>query len=380
MKKITFPGRVGFYEEVKKLVHHYFEANGISKHANWQMVLKTIVILAWLATAYVLLLFASSSLVLAIVSAVAVAQGFVLVGFNIMHDGAHGSYWKSKRLNWAMGFSLDLIGGSHMFWRHKHNILHHTYTNINELDDDIQVGSIMRFSPEQTWRPWHRFQHWYAFPVYCLMTLLWVTIGDFRKFFTGRIGDYQLPKPSPAESVLFFLTKIFYFFYMLVLPMFFHPVLHVIAFFLLVHVVLGFTMATVFQLAHVVEDNTFPRPDPHSGEIDNEWAIHQVETTANFAPKSKLAAWYCGGLNFQIEHHLFPRICHIHYPAISQIVERTCREFGITYVSHPTLRKAVAAHYRFLIKLGNKDAADNLGAADVATVSEFMMPSSLEAK
>lgn len=352
MKKVTFPGRIGFHEQVKKRVNRYFETTNLSKHANWRMVLKTAVILAWLATGYVMLLYAASSLLMAIISAVAVAQGFVLVGFNIMHDGAHGSYSKSKRLNWLMGFTLDLIGGSNMFWRHKHNILHHTYTNINELDDDIQIGGIMRFSPEQPWRPWHRFQHLYAFPAYSLMTLLWVTIGDFRKFFTGRIGDYRLPKPGAGESFLFFLTKIFYFGYMLVLPMFFHPVLHVLAFFLIVHVVLGCTMATIFQLAHVVEDNAFPAPDPNSGKIDNEWAIHQVETTANFAPRSKFAAWYCGGLNFQIEHHLFPRICHIHYPVISKIVQKTCDEFGIKYVSHSTLRKAVAAHLRFLRDLG----------------------------
>lgn len=362
MKKISFPGRLGLYPEVKKRVNHYFEANGISKNADWRMVLKTVVILVWLGAAYILLLFSASSLVLAIISAIAVAQGFVLVGFNIMHDGAHGSYSKSKRLNWIMGFTLDLVGGSNMFWRHKHNILHHTYTNISELDDDIQVFGVMRLSPEQPWRPWHRFQHWYAFPAYSLMTLLWVTIGDFRKFFTGRIGDYKLPEPSPAESFLFFLTKIFYFGYMLALPMFFHPVLHVLAFFLIVHIVLGFTMALVFQLAHIVEDNTFPRPDPATGEIDNEWAIHEVETTANFAPESRLAAWYCGGLNFQIEHHLFPRICHIHYPAISKIVERTCREFRVAYVSYPTLSGAVAAHYRFLKKLGRKDIGGMIGA------------------
>jgi linoleoyl-CoA desaturase len=357
MTKITFPGRTGFHQEVKQRVQQYFAENHLSPHADWRMVLKTVVILAWLATSYVLLLFATSSLLLAIISAVAVAQGFVLVGFNIMHDGAHGSYSKNSRLNWIMGFTLDLIGGSNMFWRHKHNILHHTYTNINELDDDISISGVMRFSPEQSWQPWHRVQHWYAFPAYSLMTLLWVTFGDFRKFFSGRIGDYKLPKPSAGESFLFFLTKVFYFFYMLVLPMFFHPVLHVIGLFLLVHVVLGFSMATVFQLAHVVGDNTFPRPDPQTGEIDNEWAIHEVETTADFAPKSKLAAWYCGGLNFQIEHHLFPRVCHIHYPAISKIVERTCKEFGIKYVSYPTLRSAVVAHLRFLKMLGRKEPA-----------------------
>jgi linoleoyl-CoA desaturase len=357
MRKISFPLRLGFYHELKQRVQTYFEKNGISPHADWRMILKTVVILAWLATSYVLLVFFSSSLILAVISAFAVAQGFVLVGFNIMHDGAHGSYSKSKKVNWMMGFTLDLIGGSHIFWRHKHNILHHTYTNINELDDDIHVGNLMRFSPEQKRRPWHRFQHWYAFPLYGFMTLLWVSYGDFRKFFTGRIGDYELPKPSPGAAFLFFLTKFFYFSYMLILPMFFHPVAYVIGFFLLVHFVLGLTMATIFQLAHVVEDNAFPVPHPDSGEIENEWAIHEVETTANFAPKSRLAAWYCGGLNFQIEHHLFPRVCHIHYPAISKIVERTCREFGIKYMSYPTIRAAIVAHYQWLKKLGHKEPA-----------------------
>jgi linoleoyl-CoA desaturase len=191
MTKISFPNHVGFYEELKKRVNGYFEANGISKHADWRMVVKTVVILAWLATAYVLLVFISSSLVLAVISAIAVAQGFVLVGFNIMHDGAHGSYSKNKRVNLIMGYTLDLIGGSHMFWRHKHNILHHTYTNINELDDDIGDSGFMRLSPAQKRYPLHRFQHLYAFPAYGLMTLSWVTFGDFRNFFTGRIGDYS---------------------------------------------------------------------------------------------------------------------------------------------------------------------------------------------
>ncbi|KAA3659580.1 MAG: acyl-CoA desaturase [Calditrichaeota bacterium] len=357
MRKITFPGRVGFNTEVKKRVNHYFEENNISKNADWRMVLKTITILLWLATAYVLLLFSASSLLLAIISAIAVAQGFVLVGFNIMHDGAHGSYAKSKRLNDIMGFTLNLIGGSTMYWKHKHNILHHTYTNVTELDDDIQIHGILRFSPEQTWRPWHRFQHWYAFPVYGLMTLLWVTIGDFQKFFTGRIGEYKLPEPSAGEAFLFFLTKIFYFGYMLVIPMFFHPILHVVVLFLIVHVVLGFTMATVFQLAHVMEDNSFPRPDPATGAINNEWAIHQVETTANFAPENKFTTWYCGGLNFQIEHHLFPKICHIHYPAISKIVQRTCQDFQINYISYSSFSRAMATHYHFLKKLGWREAA-----------------------
>jgi linoleoyl-CoA desaturase len=154
---------------------------------------------------------------------------------------------------------------------------------------------------------------------------------------------------------------------MLVLPMFFHPVWQVLVFFLLVHFVLGITMATIFQLAHVVGENTFPVPDPQTNFVDNEWAIHEVETTANFAPKNKLAAWYLGGLNFQIEHHLFPRVCHIHYPAISKIVEKACRDFGIHYVSYPTVRAAIAAHYRFLKKLGREEAGALAWAPQMAS-------------
>lgn len=357
IKKIKFPGRAGFYLEVKKRVNQYFEENNISQNANWRMVIKTISILLWLVGSYALFLSTASSLLWVVISAFAMAQGFVLVGFNIMHDGAHGSYSKNKHLNWAMGFTLDLIGGSNLFWRHKHNILHHTYTNILEHDNDLESLSILRFSPDQPWRPINRFQHLYAFPLYSLMTIRMVTSGDFQKLFAGKIGTYDLPKIPLSEVILLFVTKAFYFGYMLVLPMFFYPVVNVLLFFLVTHIVLGFTMAIIFQLAHVMEENEFPQPDPESGIIENEWAVHQVETTANFAPKSKFAAWYCGGLNFQIEHHLFPRICHIHYPEISKIVRRACDEFKINYVSYPTMRQAVIAHWRYLKQQGNPQEA-----------------------
>lgn len=356
MQKLSFTAHVGFYEDVKKRVYNYFEEHGLSPHGDWRMYLKTALILFWLIASYAILVFATSSLIMAIITAVAVAQGLAWVGFNIMHDGNHESYSKNKYVNRIMGFTINFIGGSHWFWKHKHNVLHHTYTNIVELDEDIQIDGILRMSPEQPRKPWHRLQHLYAFPAYCFMSLLWVTIGDFRKFFTGRIGEYQLPKPSTKDTTLFFLTKLFYFGYMLILPMFFHPVLYVLAFFIFVHFVLGFTLAVTFQLAHVIEGNTFPKPNLAPPTIENEWAIHEVETTANFAPKNKLAYWLLGGLNFQIEHHLFPRICHIHYPEVSKIVRKACEEFGIKYVSYPTIRAAIAAHYRFLRTLGRRDS------------------------
>ena len=358
MDKVRFSGSSDFYETVRHRVNVYFLDNGISRTGDRRMFLKTGLITAWLAASYALLVFFSSSLIMAVLTAFALAQGLALVGFNIAHDGAHGSYSGNKKVNWLMGLTLDLIGGSQMLWQQKHNILHHTYTNIDEVDDDLQMHGLLRISPNQKRRPWHRFQHLYAFPVYGLLTLSLVTFSDFQKFFSGRIGGYKLRKPTPSETVLFFFTKVFYFGYTLALPLFFHPLLHVLIAFLAVHLVLGFTLSLVFQMAHTVEGTAFPRPDPGTALIRNEWAIHEVETTANFAPQNRLAAWCLGGLNFQIEHHLFPRVCHVHYPAISRIVRETCREFSIAYVSYPTLRSTVAGHYRFLKRLGAKTAPE----------------------
>jgi linoleoyl-CoA desaturase len=354
LNKIRFPAHLGFYDTVKERVNQYFDEQRRPKTGDWRMFLKTGLILAWLAISYVLLIFFSTSLLASILTAFALAQGFVLVGFNIMHDGAHGGYSKSRKINWLMGFTLDLIGGSHRLWRQKHNLLHHTYTNINELDTDLHTSGLLRLSPNQSWHPWHRFQHLYAFPLYSLLTLSWVTFNDFHRFFSGRIGNYTLRQPTASDVSSFFLTKIFYFGYMLVLPSLFHPVLYVLIAFVGIHLIVGFTLSIVFQLAHIVEGNTFPKPDAQTGLIENEWAIHEVATTANFAPNNKLATWYLGGLNFQIEHHLFSRMCHIHYPAISNIVEKTCREFAISYTCYPTVWSAIAAHYRFLKAMGGR--------------------------
>lgn len=352
MRKISFPARVGFYKTLKQRVDEYFTEKGIPKTGNWRMFLKAAIVLSWLAVSYLLLVFFSTSLVMAIITAFAVAQGFVLIGFNVMHDGNHKSFSKRKGVNRLMGYTMDLIGGSSLLWRQKHNVLHHTYTNIEELDDDIHSNGLFRLSPRQEWRPFHRFQHIYALPFYSLLTLSWVTFGDFKNFFSRRIGEHRIPKPSVSDATLFFLTKFFYFGYMLVLPMFFHPLLHVLIAFIAIHLVLGATLSVVFQLAHTTEGNTFPVPDEAKGTIENEWAIHQVETTANFAPRNKLAAWYLGGLNFQIEHHLFSNVCHIHYPELSKIIAEVCREFEVSYVSYPTVRSAIVGHYRFLKRLG----------------------------
>ncbi len=351
-RKVTFPARADFHRELRKRVNRYFEEGNLSRTGDRRMYLKTAIVSVWLVAAYIALVFFANSPLTAALGAFALAQGFVLVGFNVMHDGGHGSYSSNKKVNRLMAWSLDLVGGSQMHWAQKHNILHHTYTNIDGWDDDLETHGLVRLSPDQPWRPWHRFQHIYALPLYSLLTLSWVLYGDFRKFFTGRIGNYRLRKPTTWETTSFFLAKAFYVAYAIALPLLLHPPLYVLAAFLFVHLILGLTLSLVFQLAHTVEGNRFPAPDPETGFIEDEWSIHEVETTANFAPTNRLVTWYLGGLNFQIEHHLFSRICHIHYPALSRIVRDACLEFEISYTCYPTVRAAVAGHFRFLKQMG----------------------------
>lgn len=316
------------------------------------MYLKTALILIWVPVFYVLLVFYADTLLTAALAAFALAQGFILVGLNIMHDGNHGSFSSNKKINRIMGFTLDLAGGSAMIWRQKHNILHHTYTNIEGVDEDLHTSGILRLSPNQAKRSWHRFQHLYAVLVYGFLTLTWVLTNDMRKLVSGRILDYRLPRASRTDLAVMFLGKGLYLGYMIALPLFFHPFLHVAIAFVGMHIVQGVTLSLVFQLAHAMEENTFPVPDSETQAIENEWAIHEVETTANFAPNNKLATLYLGGLNFQIEHHLFPKVCHVHYPAIGRIVKETCAEFSVPYHSYPTITSAVAAHFRFLRAMG----------------------------
>jgi linoleoyl-CoA desaturase len=337
---------------VKQRVHQYFADRRLAKTGDWRLFLKTGIILLWFVLFYMLYVFCVTSLSMSLLTVVGLAQGFILIGFNMMHDGGHYSYSRQKTINWFMSFTLDLIGGSHVLWRQKHNILHHTYTNIHAFDPDLHTAGLFRLSPEQPWQPWHRWQHLYAVPVYSLLTLSWVMYGDFRKFFSGHIGHHPLPRQTGVETGVFFMTKLVYVGYMLVLPACFHPVLHVLIAFVVMHVCFGFTLSLVFQLAHTVEHTAFPTPEAYTGRMAHEWAVHQVKTTANFAPTNAFARWYLGGLNFQIEHHLFASICYIHYPALSTIVRQTCDEFAIPYVCYPTVWAAIVGHYRLLKTLG----------------------------
>jgi linoleoyl-CoA desaturase len=185
--------------------------------------------------------------------------------------------------------------------------------------------------------------------------MIWILFQDFEKYFKQKVHNTDLQKMKTSDHIVFWTSKLLYIFFYIVLPIWLTGWQQWLAFFISLHVGLGFTLAVVFQLAHVVEETEFTfAPLDKTTHIENEWAIHQLKTTSNFSPNNKLISWFAGGLNYQIEHHLFPRISHIHYPALSKIVKLKCQEFNVPYNCIPSLNGAIQSHFRFIKSLGKK--------------------------
>jgi linoleoyl-CoA desaturase len=251
-----------------------------------------------------------------------------------------------------MGYSLNVMGGSVYLWKYKHNVNHHSFTNIEGMDDDIDIKPWIRVHDDQKKFWYHRFQHVYWVVLYGVTYLLWIFVQDFKKYFTGKVGDLPFRKMDTKEHFIFWISKILYIGAFIVLPIFTVGLLDLIIGYSVIAFVCGFIIAIVFQLAHIVEDATFEMPTSANHKVETEWAVHQIQTTANFATKSKIVSWFTGGLNYQVEHHLFPRVSHIHYPKISQLVRETCEQFGVTYLEFPTVLSAVRSHVVHLKYVG----------------------------
>lgn len=361
-KKVTFTNanKSTFYATVRKRVDAYFVENSVKTTANSAMWVKTVFFLGGLTCIYLLLLLGNFSFPVMLLLAALLGMFGAFVGFNICHDAIHKSLSPNQKVNGIFSFVFNLIGASPYVWNICHNIVHHTYTNIAGHDEDIDVApGLIRFSEAETVNKVQRYQHFYAFVLYSFAMLSWVFRKDYKKFFQKKIGEHILTHPRIEYFKLFFYKGIYYFLF-IVLPLLVMSVTwwQFLIGFLVMQFAQGLVLGLVFQLAHVVEGTTFPFPD-QQGNIEEAWAEHQMRTTANFATGSKLAAFFCGGLNRQIEHHLFPKICHIHYPAIGGIVKDTALEFGLPYIESATFGAALVSHYKTLRKLGKEAYAEN---------------------
>lgn len=350
--------RLQFATVLRKNVNDYFKAKGISTKGNWSMIAKSIIMLSLYLVPYILILTIPMSGWLIFPLAFIMGIGMAGVGMGVMHDGAHGSYSTKKWLNDMVARTMYAIGGNVFTWKIQHNLMHHTFTNIDGHDEDIGNKSIIRLSYHAPLKKIHRFQHIYAFFLYCLLTISKLVDDFFQLFKYNKAGITKEQHFKPQLELWKMIgTKASYLFMAIGLPIIlssFNWWLILLGFFIM-HFTAGAIMSIIFQMAHVVEAVEQPLPD-EEGNIDKEWIIHELITTANFSRNSRFISWFAGGLNFQIEHHLFPNICHIHYRKISPIVENTAKEFGLKYNVNPTLWQAIVSHYRTLKLLGTQVA------------------------
>lgn len=353
-----------FMRELKERVASYFDERGISDKADGRMVLKTVLVLLLTFVPYGLILTGRFSPWAMLGLAVIMGIGTAGIGFCVAHDALHGGYSSSRRVNGWLGLSFDLMGANGYLWKITHNVIHHTYTNIQGIDEDLEVSPLLRLSPTSAHRWIHRYQHVYGLATYSLSTLFWVFVKDYKYILQKDLGPYQDIRHPRREVAKLIGMKALYYGYTIVVPLL---VLDIALWqfavgFTVMHLTAGLILGVVFQLAHVVEGPEHFRT-PDDDLMEDSWLVHEMKTTADFGRDNRLLCWYVGGLNFQIEHHLFPRVCSIHYPAISPIVEEVARKYDIPYHSHPTLRASIASHLRMLRQLGTPPERERVQVA-----------------
>jgi linoleoyl-CoA desaturase len=357
-RKLEFSDDKSFQTELRRRVDEYFRTSGRLQRDCWPLYLKSAIILSCFAASYGLLVFAVQNVWQGLALAVFLGLCTGAIGFNIQHDGGHRAFSRREWVNRVAATTLDLIGGSSYVWRWKHAVIHHTYVNITGYDTDIDLGGLARLSPHHPRRWFHRWQHLYLWPFYGLLTIKWHLINDFRYILIGRVGRHPIARPKRWDLVIFIAGKAAFISLAFVVPMIFHPVGVVLFYYAVAALVLGMVMSLVFQVPHVVEGSEFPLPLADTARMDRPWAVHQVRVTTDFDRHNPVVTWLLGGLNLHAEHHLFPVISHINYPALSKVVEETCREFGIEYKEHESFTAGLVSHYRWLRAMGRPESAE----------------------
>ncbi len=346
-----------FFRTLNKRVNTYFKEKKIKKTGNWKLYLKTIIMFSIFLTPYFVLLTVDMPGWLQLVLTAVIGIGMAGVGMNVMHDGNHGSFSSKKWVNDLMGSSIYILAGNVYNWKVQHNVLHHTYTNIHGLDEDMDAGRVIRFSKHADWHKMHKYQQYYSLLLYGLLTINWAITTDFKQTYQYMKRGLSYGKfPNPVKNwTILAISKVIYVLMWIVVPILVMDIAwwKILIGFFVMHYVAGVILSITFQLAHIMPDTDMPLPD-EEGTMKNTWAIHQLLTTANFAPKNKIVGWFTGGLNRQIEHHLFSHISHIHYKDLAKIVKKTAQEFNLPYYEYQTTRAAIASHFRMLKELGKK--------------------------
>ena len=350
---------IQFVKELRERVSQYFLIEEKSEYGNLKLVYKTVFMLILYLLPFTLML---SGIISSFWGVFAMwflmGIGMAGVGMAVMHDANHKSYTKNIALNKFMENTLYILGGFPITWQYQHNTLHHGFTNIDGYDEDINPGSLLRFSPHKPLLKIHKYQHIYAWLLYGLMTLMWVTNKDFKQLVSYKKKSVTLSNKWSDTQLWFILiiSKVIYYSVFLIIPIFFLPFVWywIILFFLFMHFTSGFILTIIFQTAHVVPTSKFPLPDK-DGKIEYNWAVNQMYTTSDFAHGNKILSWFIGGLNYQVEHHLFPNISHIHYRKLSDLVKEAAKKYNLPYHVQPSFLKALIEHGKMLKILGRNN-------------------------
>ena len=361
-KRVRFrgtPKKNEFIKVLRQRVDAYFEDNNISPYANGEMIFKTIFSIVTWSAVYGLIISDSLSF-----SWWALVLGYLLLGFinifiafNIMHDATHDAYSEKQWINDLLSYSMNFIGGNQYLFRRMHGA-HHGYVNIHGIDVTLETHGMFRFTPDEPWLPRHKWQHFYTPLLYTLAMIHWVSVKDFKWFFFEKnIGNQKKLKHPFREYVILIISKLWYFGALLILPLIIlsAPAWLIILAFINMHLLPSLTFALIFQVTHVYEGTHYPLPDDN-GDIDNNYALHVLETTADFSRKKKLATWFMGGINIHVIHHIFPKVCHVHYAPLTEIVKETAEEFGIEYQENPSFWVAFKKHMWMLKHLSKPNA------------------------
>lgn len=345
-----------FANELRTKVKEYFDTNEISKTGNFSIVAKSLFMLALYTGPFILMLTGVfDSVLISFISWFIMGVGMAGLGMVAMHDANHGSFAKNSIVNRWLSKSLYFLGGFPPTWRHQHNTMHHRFTNIDGFDEDIATIGLLRFSPHKPLKKVHKYQHLYAWFFYGLMTISWSTNKDFSQLSRYKRKEFKIDKKRKYSYLYtdLIISKVIYWAVSLVLPLIFMSIgwYWIVLGFLLMHFISGFILGIIFQTAHVMPDMEYPLPSTE-GNIENNWIVHQLETTTNYAPKNRVLSWLIGGLNHQVEHHLFPTISHVHYYKLSAIVQRTTSKYEIPYHVQPTFYQALSQHFKMLKALG----------------------------
>ena len=352
--RVRFAERGAFSRDLDTAAKVYFEG-AESRRDVLRMYLKSVIILTWFFGSWALLVFGARNMWEGALCAVSLGLAIAGVGMSVQHDANHGATSKYGVVNRAFGATLDMMGVSSFIWRPKHNIAHHTFTNVEGVDFDLDFGSLARLSPSQSHRPWHRYQHFYLWFFYGFLLPKWVFFDDFVVLRTQLIGIHKLPRLDRRGLAGFVGWKVFFVAWSMVIPALYHPIWQVLVFHLIAVFTLGWTLGTIFQLAHCVREADFPLPV--ADRVDDDFAMHQLATTVDFGADNGLLTWFAGGLNYQVEHHLFPKVCHIHYPGLAKVVAKVALAHGLEHRRQATFGGALASHFLHLRNLGRPTAA-----------------------